>query len=151
MVRTDLPEVIAIASQNSDPHWTEQELKTKVGMRNTIAIVAERNDMVVGMAVYELHPQRLHIINLVVSEKYRNQGIGRAIVEKLISKLSEEKRNRITLLLSECNLTAQQFFRAMGFRAVQIIRNPNMNSGEDSYCMRYAVHEESNTTLTERK
>lgn len=148
LVRADLPEVIAMIKNSTDPSWTEQELRNRVASRNTIAIVAERNDIILGAVIYELHPQRLHISNIVVAERYRNQGVGRSLVNKLICKLTEERRNRITLLVSEANLTAQQFFRAMGFKAVQIIRKPYAKKDEDGYCMRYCMS--SNVGVNER-
>ena len=139
MIWQDLPEVIELAKQNPELQWSEQELTDRAKQRDTIAMIAERNDQIVGFTMYELHPNRLHITNMVVDQKYRREGIGRTIMEKLISKLDAERRNRITLLTSESNLIFQQFLRAMGFRAVQIVRNTN---SEDMYSMRYAINSE---------
>jgi ribosomal-protein-alanine N-acetyltransferase len=142
MIWQDLPEVIALTKQTPETPWTEQDLRSRLGQRNTIGIIAERNDTIEAFAVYELHPNRLHINNLIVSDRSRRQGIGKLIIDKLKNKLDPERKNRITLNVSESNLVAQQFLRAMGFRAVQIIRKPYDDREEDAYCMRYGISSE---------
>ena len=52
------------------------------------------------------------------------------MAEKLKSKLSASRRNRITLDLWERSLDAQLFFREMGFRCEKI-RHGFFNNGED--------------------
>ena len=59
------------------------------------------------------------------------------MISKLISKLSGHRRTRITLEVRETNLTAQQFFRSQGFRAVRVLRAYYEDSGEDAYLMQY--------------
>ena len=147
MIWQDLPEVIALAKQTPEPIWTEQDLRSRLGQSNVIGIIAERNDSIVAFAVYEVHPTRLHITNLIVSDKARREGIGKTIIDKLKNKLEPYRKNRITLKVSESNLTAQQFLRAMGFRAVQIIRKPHDDRDEDVYCMRYCIPSEVTSAI----
>jgi ribosomal-protein-alanine N-acetyltransferase len=59
------------------------------------------------------------------------------MISKLLSKLSAQRRTRVTLEVRETNLPAQLFFRANGFRAVSVLRNFYQDTPEDAYAMQY--------------
>jgi ribosomal-protein-alanine N-acetyltransferase len=88
---------------------------------------------VVGHTIYELHKNRLHVLNLAVLKDCWRQRIGSALVTKLKAKLSAQRRTRIVLEVRETNLAAQLFFRQMGFRAVAVLENNWEDTPEDAY------------------
>jgi ribosomal-protein-alanine N-acetyltransferase len=100
-------------------------------------MVAEHNERVVGFMIYELHKNRLHILNFAVHEQFRRKGIGSQMIRKLISKLSPQRRSRIMLEIRETNLGAQLFFRDVGFKAVSLLRDFYEDTTEDAYLMQY--------------
>jgi ribosomal-protein-alanine N-acetyltransferase len=63
------------------------------------------------------------------------------MISKLAGKLSSQRRNRIALYVRETNLPAQLFFRIVGFRAVEVLREHFQDSGEDAYGMLYHLDE----------
>ena len=77
-------------------------------------MVAEHGEKVVGFMIYELHKNKLHILNFAVHPAWRRLGVGVQMVAKLISKLSSHRRTRITLEAARTNLAAQLFFRHQG-------------------------------------
>jgi len=87
--------------------------------------------------IYELHKTRLHILNFAVAESVRRQGVGLQMADKLISKLSSQRRTRITLEVRETNLPAQMFFKTLDFRATTVLRSYYEDSPEDAYLMQY--------------
>jgi ribosomal-protein-alanine N-acetyltransferase len=87
--------------------------------------------------IYELHKTRLHILNFAVHTDYRRRDVGSAMIHKLVSKLSHQRRNRILLEVRETNLEAQLFFRDSGFRAVSVLRDFYDDTTEDAYLMQY--------------
>jgi ribosomal-protein-alanine N-acetyltransferase len=66
------------------------------------------------------------------------------MIEKLLGKLSSQRRTRITLEVRETNLAAQLFFRNSGFRATSVLHEFYDDSPEDAYLMQYyhASHED---------
>ena len=46
----------------------------------------------------------------------------------------------MTLEVRETNLAAQLFFRSLGFRAVNVLRNYYDDTPEDAYVMQYRYH-----------
>ncbi len=110
-------------------------------------MVAEIDDTIVGYMIYELHQNRLHILNFAVHPNHRHQGVGRSMVEKLVGKLSPDRRNRIMLEVRETNLDAQLFFKAMEFRAVKVVRDFYEDTTEDAYVMQYQCKEGSHPAV----
>ncbi len=118
MIRRDMPSVMSIEQQSFEFPWSEEEFIRCLRQRNCIGMVAERDDKVVGFMIYELHKNRLHLLNFAVGAEARRAGVGSAMIEKLVSKLTADRRNRIMLEVRETNLDAQIFFRQRGFRAI---------------------------------
>ncbi len=137
MIRRDMPAVLGIEESSFEFPWSEDEFIRCLRQRNCIGMVAELSEQVVGFMIYELHKSRLHILNFSVHADFRRQGIGKAMVEKLVGKLSYQRRSRIMLEVRETNLPAQLFFKDLGFRAVSVLRDFYEDSPEDAYLMQY--------------
>jgi len=137
MIRRDMPAVLAIEEQSFEFAWSEDDFIRCLRQRNCIGMVAEQDEQVVGFMIYELHKNRLHVLNFAVAEEVRRHGVGRAMISKLLSKLSHERRNRIMLEVRETNLDAQLFFKQIGFRAVSVLRDFYDDTDEDAYVMQY--------------
>jgi ribosomal-protein-alanine N-acetyltransferase len=137
MIRRDMPAVLGIENKSFEFSWNEEDFIRCLRQRNCIGMVAEENDKVVGFMIYELHKTRLHILNFAVADESRRNGVGLAMVSKLLGKLSHERRNRIMLEVRETNLEAQLFFKSIGFKAVSVLRDFYEDSEEDAYLMQY--------------
>src|SRR5436309_8566203 len=132
MIRRDMPEVLQTEQESFEYAWTEEDFLRCLRQRNCIGMVAEQGEKVVGFMIYELHKNKLHILNFAVNPSCRRNAIGNQMVSKLVSKLSSHRRTRITLEVRETNLTAQLFFRAQGFKAMKVMRSFYEDSGEDA-------------------
>ena len=141
MIRRDMQEVLAIEAESFEFPWSEEEFIRCLRQRNCIGMVAELNDQIVGYMIYELHKNRLHVLNFAVDATGRRQGVGAKMISKLIGKLSPQRRCRILLEVRETNLAAQLFFRAQGFRAVSVLRDFYDDTTEDAYVMQYRYRE----------
>lgn len=137
MIRRDMPEVLGIESQSFEFHWSEEDFIRCLRQRNCIGMVAEFEEQVVGFMIYELHKTRLHVLNFAVNPKFRRRAVGQAMMSKLVSKLSHQRRNSILLEVRETNLAAQLFFRKIGFRAVSVLRDFYDDTTEDAYLMQF--------------
>jgi ribosomal-protein-alanine N-acetyltransferase len=143
MIRRDMPEVLQTEQDSFEFSWTEEDFLRCLRQRNCIGMVAEQGERVVGFMIYELHKQKLHILNFAVHPRFRRSGVGGQMVSKLISKLSSHRRTRITLEVRESNLSAQLFFRQQGFKGVRVLRAFYEDSGEDAYLMQYRLAEDT--------
>lgn len=143
MINRDMPEVLYIEEQSFEHKMGKDDFLRCLNQSNCIGTVAELDDKVVGFIIYEFHNTNLHILDFVVHPDYRRKGVGRQMVEKLISKLSNECRTNITLVIRERNLKAQLFFKNQGFLAVYILPCFYENNGEDGFLMQYQLNLDS--------
>ena len=139
MIRRDMSEVLAIEQQCFEFPWFEEDFIRCLRQRNCIGMVAEHDDRVVGFMIYELHKNKLHILNFAVHPSARRLGIGGQMVAKLVNKLSTHRRQKISLAVRERNLAAQVFFRSHDFKATRVLRHYYEDSGEDAFQMEYRV------------
>ncbi len=141
MIRRDMPEVLAIEHAAFDYPWCEEEFLRVLRQRNCIGMVAEHGERIVGFMIYELHRSRIQVLNFAAHQDFKRKGIGRQMVSKLVGKLSNQRRSRISILVRESNLAAQLFFRVQGFRATEVVREHFPDTGEDAYTMIYHMDE----------
>lgn len=137
MIRRDMKEVLDIEQQSFEFAWNEEQFLDALRTRNTIGMVAEHNEQVVGFMIYELKKGELELINFAVAPWVRRSGVGTTMVDKLKAKLAQQQRTLITTHVREGNLNAQMFFKAMGFHATEVIHGFYEDSNEDAYLMRY--------------
>ncbi len=104
-----------------------------------MGMVALIEDRVVGQMIYELHRTRLHLLNFAVLPAMQRRGVGRGLIDKLKRGLSPKRRTRIVTDVRESNLDAQLFFRAMGFRAVDVLRDFYEDTTEDAFLFQYRL------------
>ena len=137
MVGRDMPEVLNIAQESFEDPWSEEEFdRYRKNNPPYKCMVAERCDnRIVGYMIRN----RFHILNFAVRPDMWRQGVGTAMADKLIGKLSVQRRSRIVLKVRETNLAAQQFWKAKGFRAVSVLRDYHDDTTEDAYVMHYRL------------
>ncbi|MFN9877800.1 MAG: GNAT family N-acetyltransferase, partial [Planctomycetota bacterium] len=107
MIRRDMPEVLNIEAQSFEFPWSEDDFIRCLRQRNCIGMVAECDEQVVGFMIYELNRNVLHVLNFAVRSDFRRRGLGTQMLDKLVGKLSQQRRTRIDLEVRESNLAAQ--------------------------------------------
>ena len=147
MIRRDMPEVLEIERASFEFPWFEEDFIRCLRQRNCIGMVAEHAERVVGFMIYELHKTRLHILNFAVSPGVRHRAVGRQMIDKLVGKLSSQRRTHISLEVRETNLVAQIFFRESGFRATNVLRDFYDDSPEDAYVMEFCYRTEESAMI----
>jgi ribosomal protein S18 acetylase RimI-like enzyme len=115
--REDIAELAeAVAEEASlaqiEARWREQEL----GYREIL--VAEVEGRVVGtVSMYESAPGTMHLFALEVGAEWRNRGIGRALVERVIEEARRRGLGRVYLEVRVDN-RARRLYHRVGFRRV---------------------------------
>lgn len=143
MIRRDMPSVLKIEAESFENPWSEEEFIRCLRQRNVIGMVAEAvvsskghcGSVLAGYMIYELHANRLHLLNFAVDPLCRRAGVGTAMIDKIKSKLTPDRRNRLMLEVRESNLIAQLFFKSQGLWATSVLRNYYEDSSEDAYLM----------------
>ena len=145
MNNKDIPKVLAIEEKNFEFPLSEKEIRDYFHQtnHNFIGMVAEFQNIIVGFMIYELDRTRIDILDFAVHLDFCRRGVGRQMTDYLIKKLHPQKRTKIFAEIRESNLTAQLFFRKMGFLAICIVHNPyEVCPDEDTYLMQYLLKKE---------
>ena len=148
LIRRDMPEVLAIEQSSFQQPWSEEEFLSHLRQRNCIGMVAEYNQQIVGFMIYELHKARLQLLNFATSGDFRRLGVGLQMINKLVDKLSQQRRQEIILEVRESNLEAQLFFKSQEFQAVRVMRAHYDDTTEDAYVMRFRLYETASDILS---
>lgn len=145
MIRRDMQEVLAIENDSFPNPWSEEEFVDTLRSRNTIGMVAEIREKIVGFMIYDLHKSRLDLVNLAVAWGDRNRAVGTALIQKLKDKLAPQRRVKIRADIRERNLDAQLFFKKLGFKATKLIKEMYDDFDEDCIRFEYAITKSDDT------
>lgn len=124
MKKDDVPAAIRIM-RSCGVEITEKQFDRLVAKPSTVCIVAESDDAVSGVMVYDVgRVSKVKIVHLCVEAPFRRKGVGSSLMSLVTSKLNS-KRNKAEAVVSEYNLEAQLFLKSAGFRAVSTLdRSP---------------------------
>lgn len=139
LIRRDMPEVLGIENLAFEFPWDEEEFLNCLRQRSCVGMVAERDDKIVGHMIYELQKNQIHVLNFAILPSMQRRGIGSQMVQKLISKLTQQRRKSIVLEVRETNLDAQLFFSKMGFLATDVVPGSHEETAEDNYVFKWQL------------
>lgn len=89
----------------------------------------------------------LKLLNFAVAPEVHGTGVGKAMVDRLLDKLSQQRRNAIECEIRESNLKAQTFFAGRGFKCIQVLRRHYDETNEDAYLFRYSLPGQPGVTV----
>jgi len=81
-------------------------------------LVAVVGDAVVGYSIAHHAVDEGEILNLGVAPDQRRRGVGRALIESMLSRLGDEGVVNVFLEVRESNAAAQRLYAALGFTEV---------------------------------
>lgn len=139
MIRRDMEEVLEIENLCFEFPWSEEDFIRCLRQRNIMGLAAEVGPRIAGFMLYEIHRSRLKLLTISVLPAMQRRGIGRELTGKLKKGLLPDRRTQIVTDVRETNLDAQLFFRAMGFRAVDVLRDFYEDTTEDAILFRYLL------------
>ena len=90
-----------------------EELKRLVNENNDLFLIAEHDGRIVGTIIGGWDGWRGNIYRLAVLPEYRRQGIGRALVEEVESKLLARGARRISALVEHKHALAMSFWNSL--------------------------------------
>lgn len=86
----------------------------------------------VGYVNYWLVYDEIHVLNVAVHSDRRREGLGRALIEHVLSFARVHRCASVTLEVRRSNLGAQALYKAFGFEQVGIRPRYYMENGEDA-------------------
>ena len=110
------------------------ELEWRRRTRNTLFALS--NDKPIGMIAYVFNNKRKikHVANIFgfyVKESYRNQGIGKKLIESALSSIMKNKKIvKIDLNVNPKQKSAVRLYKKFGFRIIGILKKDLFVNGK---------------------
>ena len=141
---TDVQAIACLAEQGFKDlyqfDWQENAqalLKASQESRAVVA-VAETKGEVVAYCNLRAWPAGGWIDQIVVDEKHRGRGIGRALLDYIVKKAKEKDFWKISLIVSASDTGAIAFYEKYGFDAVGRMKD-EIKKGQDGILLSYIV------------
>jgi len=143
----DLAQVTLIANAAYDLQRAPQDFFTLLKQERTVAVKLTGVDRrsipglvgreLMGYMIFRIQATRYELLELAVDRPFFLIGVGTALVEHLMGKVSPVSRKReIVADVHHGSLPAQCLLRKCGWKAFNIKKN-HWGEGEDAYAFRY--------------
>lgn len=139
MTLQDIPAVAEIEKACFSLPWSEQSLIDSVTREDTMFLVCEEEQNIVGYIGMYLSFDEGDITNVAVAPAYRKRGYGEAIVSKAIELAKEKQLEMILLEVRVSNAPAISLYKKMGFEEIGIRKNFYEHPVEDAMIMKCPV------------
>lgn len=140
MTANDLHTVSEIEAVSNSQPWTYADFEESLAREDgtTILLVAEEDDAVIGYLVLYTAAGESEIVTIAVSPNARRRGIGRDLIENVItfSESSSLYIEEINLEVRVSNEPAIKLYESAGFLAVGKRPNFYSNPREDALLMK---------------
>lgn len=124
----DLPQVLALiqelAAFEREPDAVETNVETMrqdgFGERPVFEFfVAEDRQQIVGLALFfysysTWKGKCIYLEDLIVTEAYRGQGLGRRLLDQVVLKARQENAKRVVWQVLDWNTPAVEFYKSLG-------------------------------------
>lgn len=103
--------------------YSKTTLRYFLGLRTADCLVALEETHIAGFVLTEENPPLAHVITLDVAEKYRQQGVGSALLAESERNLALRGVRHVLLETAVSNETAIAFWQRHGYRIEATLKN----------------------------
>ena len=135
MEERDLDQVAELEQGIFSMPWSRNAFQESLKLSHTLYVVAEKAGQILGYCGCYQMLEEAEITNVAVAEAFRKQGIGRGMLEKLMSLGQERGAFAYTLEVRAGNLAAQRLYESLGFESLGIRKNFYEKPAEDAVIM----------------
>lgn len=136
MLVKDIDEILEIEKESFSTPWSKEAFITEI-KKNLLAkyLVAELEERVVGYGGMWLILNESHVTNIAVRKAYRGMGVGKQILEEMISYCDLRDIGHMTLEVRKSNIIAQGLYKQYGFIEYGVREEYYADNKEDAIIM----------------
>ena len=140
MQMDDLESIMAIEPQIYPYPWTRGNFSDSLSSGYS-AWVMVLNEQIIGYSLMMLVLDEAHLLNLSVAKSYQKQGLGRTLLEHMVSIARKSQMANMFLEVRPSNISAIALYENMGFNEMAVRRKyyPAPNGREDAVLMGLAL------------
>ena len=133
----DLNKIYDLELESYDFPWTKEILRDCILYKYDSFIVFF-NENLVGYVIAKITYPETHILNLTVKKNFRKKGIGKSLIELIISEARLRNSENIILEVRVGNIEAQSLYEKLNFQIIGTRKNyyESENGQEDAYVLK---------------
>lgn len=135
MTANDLERVLQIETVCDLPVQSISDLERDLSDPTALLFVAFKMEEILGFVSARLITSIVEILNIGICPKARRQGIGEALVQKILQRANKSEAVESWLEVRESNQTAQKFYFSFGYKIVGCRPNYYSNPNENAILM----------------
>jgi len=135
MREEDIPSILEIERNSSNPPWSEEQFLNEIYNKYALSKVAVFDGEVIGYicANYLLHES--HILTLAVDPDFRRRGVATKLMNEATRELKKRGCVFMYLKVRVSNAGAQKFYELFGFKAETVRKKYYGNPDENALLM----------------
>ena len=133
----DLNKIYDLELESYDFPWTKEILRDCI-LYKYDSFVVFFNENLVGYVIAKITYPETHILNLTVKKCFRKKGIGRSLIELIISEARLKNSETIILEVRVNNIQAQSLYKKLNFEIIGTRKDyyESENGREDAYVLK---------------
>jgi ribosomal-protein-alanine N-acetyltransferase len=131
---SDLDGVLEVEAESFTNPWTREMYASELQNRSVchILIVRMEDCRVAGFCAFWILLDEIHINNFALRPRFRGQGMGTALLQRVIVEGRGRGARRATLEVRSSNEAARRLYERMGFYVAGVRRRYYTNPVEDA-------------------
>ena len=133
----DLDMVYELETESYDYPWTKEILRDCI-LYNYDSYTVFFGDALIGYIISKISYPETHILNLTVNCEFRNNGIGRSLIELIINDARIRNSQDIILEVRASNKIAQSLYEKLFFKQIGVRKDyyESQDGREDAYVLK---------------
>lgn len=135
----DLERVVEIQRSAFAHPWSRELIAREMGHDWSSVLVAVEpgaaGEAIVGVVVFWLVHDEVHVLNVAVAPEARRRGVARALMYEAERRGGERGARLATLEVRRSNQAALELYRSLGYRQVGVRPRYYAEEGEDAIVM----------------
>jgi [ribosomal protein S18]-alanine N-acetyltransferase len=136
MRSADLDDVVRLENEIYEFPWSLGNFKDSLSAGYSCWIL-HHADVILGYAIVMIGVEEAHLLNLSIAKQRQRRGLGRQLMNHLLSVVRESETRRFLLEVRQSNALAQGFYTTHGFARLGHRRGyyPAWDGREDAIVM----------------
>jgi ribosomal-protein-alanine N-acetyltransferase len=140
MTHEDMSAVIALEQAAFRNPWSPELLRRELDHDwSTVLLVEEPvltgGRLLLGLAIFWIVQDEVHVLNVATSPEHRRRGVGRAVMDEVLARGRSRRCSLATLEVRRSNEAAIGLYKSLGFRSVGVRPNYYVDEKEDALVM----------------
>lgn len=138
----DLPEILEIEHNVFPDPWQDEAFIYELITNMCVGIFDSSNDKLVGYLLGSKVIDEFNIDNIAIDIPYQNQGLGRKLLENVLTTLRRESVKYAFLEVRESNFAGIKLYKHFGFEQIWLRKNYYSHPEENALIMKLILLDE---------